>query len=138
MLGIDQLAALREDGDSFTLLDVALPGGTWIYVLIHDYVLPDGFEPASTTMLLRLPPGFPDAAPDMFWADPPIKVRATGAYPVAADQFELYPVDGEESMQVRRWQRFSRHLPNGAWRPGIDDLRSWLRTIRATLEADVR
>jgi hypothetical protein len=114
-------AYLRDLGFDF---DVTVDGGV-LCTVIHNFVLPEGYEPRVTDLLLRLPAGFPDAAPDMFWCDPPIGVLRTGTYPQAADQMETY-LD-------RTWQRFSRHLAPGMWRPGTDDLRSFLTLIGAEL-----
>lgn len=96
-----------------------------ICVVIHDFPLPVGFDRSNTDLLVRLPQGFPDAQPDMFWCEPPIKIAATGAVPPAADQME--PFVG------RTWQRFSRHLPPGAWKPGTDSLQSFLSLVSAEL-----
>jgi hypothetical protein len=99
--------------------------GGMLCVLLPDYPLPEGYEPRATTLLLRLPPGYPDAAPDMYWCDPPVRLAAGGVLP-AADSFESY--------LGRSWQRFSRHLQSGAWRAGSDGLASYLSLIRADME----
>jgi hypothetical protein len=101
-----------------------------ICVVIHAYPLPAGYTPDKTDLLLRLPPNFPDAQPDMYWCDPPVRVSASGAYPIAAELFEQHV--------GRQWQRFSRHLPAGAWQPGRDSLESYLALIRADLLRLVR
>lgn len=101
----------------------------WTNLIISGYEVPTGFTPERTDLLVRLPPGFPDAAPDMFWADPEIRISATGQYAPASEHREQYA--------GRTWQRFSRHLPPGAWRPGIDSLESWLAVIRQQLLMDV-
>jgi hypothetical protein len=94
-------------------------------VVIRGWPLPSGYNPAKTDLLLRLPPGFPDAQPDMYWCDPPVTLATTGTYPVAAEQFEEY--------LGRRWQRFSRHLNPGHWLAGRDSLKSYLALIRRDL-----
>jgi hypothetical protein len=97
-----------------------------ICVVITNYELPPGFDRPSSNLLLRLPQGFPDAPPDMFWFTPPIRLQVDGSFPPAAAQMEQYL--GE------MWQRFSRHLNAGAWRPGTDNLASYLALIGAELE----
>ena len=75
------------------------------------------------TLLLRLPPGFPDATPDMFWVDPPLHT-AEGA-----------TIPGTESIEQhagRSWQRWSRHI-QGQWRPGIDNLATYMFYVRRCL-----
>jgi hypothetical protein len=101
------------------------PEGGLISVVIKHWPLPAGYEPAEVDLLIRLPPGFPDTQPDMYWCDPPVRSVRTGAFPQAADLFEDY--------LGRRWQRFSRHLPPGAWHPGRDSLESYITLIRAEL-----
>lgn len=95
-----------------------------ISVVIYDYPLPVGYSPSKVDLLLRLPAGFPDAAPDMFWVDPAV-TYADGAVPPATEVRELH--------HERTWQRWSRHLAV-AWRPGIDNLQTYLRLIRTDLE----
>jgi hypothetical protein len=97
-----------------------------IALVVKDWRLPAGYEPREVELLVRLPAGFPDAAPDMYWCDPPVRLAGTGAYPQAADLFEQH--------LGRQWQRFSRHLPPGAWQPGLDSLESYLALIKSDLE----
>jgi hypothetical protein len=47
-------------------------GGGWQFLVISDCELPKGFEPNPVELLIKLPPGFPDAAPDMFWVFPAV------------------------------------------------------------------
>lgn len=103
--------------------------GGWTNIVLKGYRLPSGFDPGTTDLLVRLPAGFPDVPPDMYWVDPEVRLTKTGGYPPAAEHFETY--------LGRRWQRFSRHLTGGAWRPGIDDLSTWLTAIRQKLAEDV-
>lgn len=104
--------------------EVASEGGLTAVVLKR-WPLPSGYEPREVDLLVRLPPGFPDAPPDMYWCDPPVRLAGSGAYPQAADLFETY--------LGRSWQRFSRHLPAGAWQPGRDSLESYVALIRTQL-----
>lgn len=92
-----------------------------ICVTIEGYELPPGLEPSAADLLVRLPGSWPDGQPDMFWMDPPVRVR--GALPPATDYFQ--------SFLGRTWQRWSRHL-QGGWGPA-DDLGTWLRVIRSEL-----
>ena len=98
-------------------------------VVIKDYPLPPGYNRKATDLLIRLPAGYPDAAPDMFWCDPPVRLASTGGYPVAADQMEPHG--------KRSWQRFSRHLQPTSWRPGSDNLNSYLSLVARALRESV-
>jgi hypothetical protein len=104
---------------------VAQEGGN-VVVVLPDYELPAGFEPRSVDLCVLLPFGFPETQPDMFWADPAVTLH--GRAPAAT----------EITQQIigRTWQRFSRHLPAGAWRPGIDSLQSWITMIGTRLERE--
>ena len=52
--------------------------GGWTFVVISDFELPMGFEPNQVDLLVKLPPGFPDAAPDMFWVHPAVQTTKGG------------------------------------------------------------
>lgn len=95
-----------------------------ICVTIPQYRLPDGYAPACVDLLLRLPPGFPDVPPDMFWTDPVVTYN-DGHPPLATELRESY--------LGRSWQRFSRHLEPAAWRPGQDSLQSYITLIHNDL-----
>lgn len=95
-------------------------------VQIIDYPLGPGLEPDKVTILLRLPPGFPDVYPDMFWVDPPVRTARGGA------------IRGTEYMEKhldRSWQRWSRHVISN-WRPGIDNLATYLAYIRRCFDQE--
>jgi hypothetical protein len=118
-----------EHLESLGLEFEVVPDGGMVCVVLHDWPLPTGYEPAAVDLLLRLPATFPDAQPDMYWCDPPVRVAATHAYPPQADLMENY--------LGRTWQRFSRHLPAGAWTPGRDDLATYLALIKHALVREV-
>lgn len=101
------------------------PEAGLVSLVIKGWPLPNGYEPPLVDLLIRLPAGFPDTQPDMYWCDPPVRSVRTGGYPPAADQFEQH--------LGRNWQRFSRHLPPGAWHPGRDTLESYMTLIRGEL-----
>jgi Prokaryotic E2 family E len=93
----------------------------WTYLLVPNYQLPVGFLPRVIQLLIKLPPLFPDAAPDMFWVSPHVRLEA-GAAPQGTSI---------EAVMGSNWQRFSWHLQPGAWRPGISTLRDYMRCVRA-------
>lgn len=99
-----------------------------ICVVIQGYELPPGYTPDVVDLLLRLPQGFPDVAPDMWWTDPVVEYASGGTPP----QTEL-----RENHLGRSWQRWSRHLSAGQWRPGRDSVQTFMRIIRSDLESGV-
>lgn len=94
-------------------------------VVIKGYRLPTGYDRVQSDLLLRLSPGYPDVAPDMWWFDPPAKLSNGGGVQ-ATDSIEQY--------LGRSWQRWSRHFQPGQWQSGIDSLESFFALIRNELE----
>lgn len=94
-------------------------------VVIQGYSLPDDkFQVRNADILILLPRGYPDAAPDMFYAVPWLTLVPSSRYPRQADQ----PFDFEG----QRWQRWSRH--NNDWRPGVDGIWTMLKRVESALE----
>lgn len=125
MLPPDDLEHLKSLDLEF---DVSSEGGMTC-VVINDFPLPAGYSEPKTELLLRLPPGFPDLPPDMWWMWPGV-TYADGQVPQATEVREVHL--GKE------WQRWSRHFGEAQWRPGRDSLQSFLRLIRTDLENGVR
>lgn len=100
---------VNEGGHTGVVLRLLLPSGKF-----NDHV---------ADVLVILPPGYPDVAPDMFYCDPWLTLLAAGRYPTCADQ--PYAFIG------RNWQRWSRHNTN--WRPGIDGLHTMIKRIEFAL-----
>lgn len=95
------------------------PEGEFAAIVIEGFDTHTGLAPRQTDLLILLPPGFPDASPDMFWTTPFVTVA--GAPIGGTDQTGLYV--------GRTWQRWSRHIGT-QWRPGIDNLGTYLAYIR--------
>ena len=93
-------------------------------VVLPGFHLPEGLNELRSDLLIRLAPGYPDIPPDMWWFSPPVN-RIDGR---AIPQTQV-----EERHLDRTWQRWSRHLPNGAWKPGIDTIEAYLTLVTAEL-----
>ena len=98
-----------------------------ICILIPGFPLPKGLNVKQSDLLLRLASGYPDIAPDMWWFNPSV-VRSDGH---AFKQTEV-----QEHYLGRSWQRWSRHLDAGHWRPGIDNLETYLALVQKELNAN--
>lgn len=96
-----------------------------VCVTIKEYPLAVGLAPAVNDLLVRLPSGFPDVGPDMFWFAEPV---------TRVDGVEIPAIQVIEAHLDRSWQRWSRHI-GARWRPGVDDLRSYLAYIAACIQA---
>ena len=94
-------------------------------VIIKPWKLCEGkYDHDAVSLLLLLPNGYPDAAPDMFYVHPWIKLRGCGNWPNAAA--------ASQEFQGIKWQRWSRHWSD--WRPGVDGMATWLLKVRHALE----
>ncbi len=89
-----------------------------------DWTLPRGYDRASADLLIRLMPGYPDVAPDMWWFAPELRLASGGAVEATG------PI---ETYLGRQWQRWSRHFQGGQWRSGIDGLESYIALINGEL-----
>ena len=99
-----------------------------ICVVLLQWPLPSGFDCDAADLLVRLPPGYPDVPPDMWWFSPPVHLANGQALP-ATNAVGTY--------LGRSWQRWSRHFRNGQWQSGVDGLESFLALIRQDLERSV-
>jgi hypothetical protein len=123
-LGTPLVDVLAEAGINPASATVhAAPEG-WSFLVLSDYHLPHGYVPNNVRLLLKLPPTFPEAAPDMFWVHPAVRA-SNGSLPRATSSEHVL---GED------WQRFSWHLASGAWRPGVSTLRDFLRCVAARFQ----
>ena len=108
---------------SYTFTEAAENGAA--AVIIEDWRLPVGkYDHDVVSLLLLLPDGYPDAAPDMFYVEPWIRLCGQSDWPNAAAVSQQF--------HGRRWQRWSRHWSD--WRPGIDGIQTWLTKVRHALE----
>jgi hypothetical protein len=115
-----ELESLRGDGLEYSIV----PEGNMTCLVVQRFGLPAGYNRTESDLLLRLPAGFPDVPPDMWWFDPPV-LRADGSRVPATEAVENH--------LGRSWQRWSRHFNAGQWRPGLDCLESFLALIRKEL-----
>lgn len=93
-------------------------------IVFPAWSLPDGYCPPSADLLVRLPAGYPDIPPDMWWFEPAVALSNGVAIPAT---------EVREQHLGRTWQRWSRHFQAGQWQSGIDGLESYLALIRREL-----
>ena len=94
-------------------------------VVLRGFMLPEGrFDAATADILIYLPSGYPDNAPDMFYCQPWLKLVPANLYPRAADQ--------PQPFRGLSWQRWSRH--NTAWRSGVDGIWTMVKRIGNALQ----
>ncbi|MEA2875118.1 MAG: hypothetical protein QOF14_314 [Hyphomicrobiales bacterium] len=114
---------LTDSGYDFSVKQI----NEQVHVVLHNFPLPK-YQPPQADLLAILPNGYPNGNPDMFWTSPDVKLPS-GAFPLRAEVHETYA--------ERKWQRWSRHFDKGKWRAGIDNLRSYLTSVRAELAKGV-
>lgn len=95
----------------------ASPGGT--LVIVPAVILPAGWSKPTSSIRYVVPPAYPHANPDCFFADADLRL-ATGAIPQNAE------IQNPAGLGQVLW--FSWHV-NGAWRPNKDTLSSWMGSI---------
>ena len=112
-----QLEQLRERfGEAHAS---TMASGTTL-VTVPGVRLPGGWSRSSTTIRFLVPPGYPFAQLDCFWADPDL-LLAHGATPQNA-ALNVIP----ETLQQGMW--FSWHLAS-AWNPNRDTLSTWMNVV---------
>ena len=97
---------------------IVSPGVRWL--LVHQFPVPSGYNHPTVTVAIQITPGYPTAALDMVYVDPPL-ARSDGR---AIGALAGVPVHD------KIFQRWSRHRTNeNPWRPGIDDLAAHLALV---------
>jgi hypothetical protein len=115
----DDEAYLTRHGIAYELMSD--PQGT--HLILTDVALPPGLEPTTVDILITLPPGFNDVGPDMFWCYPPVSRGDGQGIPGTQVTHEF---------NGRTWQRWSRHI-GGDWRPGIDNVATYIAYVKRAL-----
>ena len=95
----------------------------FVCVVLPGFALPSGLVPAKSDLLLRLPPGYPDRNPDMFWFAESV---------TRADGRSIRAVGVPGTYGSRAWSRWSRHMVATEWR-SADGLRGYLGYVRLCL-----
>lgn len=111
---------LRQKGFDWELIPVGDEG----CLILRNYPVSNAlYDRPTTHVMIRIPAQYNNAALDMFYCEPHLKLSG-GAYPQAADHFEDHI--------GRKWQRFSRHFPT-PWRAGVDGVPTLLTFVQREL-----
>ena len=93
--------------------------GLWL--LLHQYPIPPGYNYAQTSAALSIPTGYADAGIDMVYFHPHLAL--SNGRPIAASEHRQ-SIDGKE------WQRWSRHRTSqNPWRAGLDGVGTHLEMV---------
>jgi len=98
-------------------------------IMLHDFLVPNGYNIEKVDLNIRIEPTYPDTQLDMVYFCP--MLSRTDGKPIKAitnDQF-----DG------KTWQRWSRHrTKQNPWRPGIDNLETHLILVSEWLRLELK
>ena len=93
-------------------------------IIICNYLLPKGYNPEKSDLMLLIPDNYPTAKIDMFYFSPDI---------ARIDQANIEALNPETHFQ-RNWQRWSRHYD---WRVGIDNISTHITYIHNQLKFEI-
>jgi hypothetical protein len=100
-----------------------------LWVLVHGFPVPAGYNHRQVTAAVMIPANYPDVSLDMVFFFPAL-VRLDGRA-IAATCEQM--IDGKS------FQRWSRHYtPDNPWRPGVDDLSTHLALVSYWLERELK
>jgi hypothetical protein len=123
-LPADDAAYLQDRG----LEHQATSESGMLCIVLPAFPLPSGYNRETADLLIRLPGGYPDVPPDMWWFDPAIRGAGGEA---------IRNTESIETHLGRQWQRWSRHFSAGQWKSGIDGLESYIALISRDLQESV-
>ncbi|QTI78332.1 hypothetical protein IAI58_11580 [Roseomonas marmotae] len=100
-----------------------LPSSTSL-VSVPDVRLPEGWSTLSTNIRFLIPPGYPYAPVDCFWADTGLRL-SNGGLPQNTQEMQI-----PETTESGLW--FSWHL-TGPWDANRDTLSTWMNVVAERL-----
>lgn len=118
----EHVEILRKAGYNIELVD-----GAEICVIFKGYKVPTHiWNIDCVDLLITTHPTYPNAKLDMFWLDPPLKLKSTGGDPQSTN------IEGKCG---RSCQRFSWHV--NQWNPARDNLITYLDVVNDRLGRSV-
>jgi hypothetical protein len=100
--------------------------GLWL--IVHDYPVPEGYNTRSCQVALTITPGYPAVEIDMAYFHPHL------------EKLDRKPINAISVQDIygRSFQRWSRHRKPGDWRPGIDNIMTHLTLVDNWLLNDLK
>lgn len=103
--------------------EVVQEGSIW--VLMHDFPLPEGYTEHRVTLAIRIESGYPVAPLDMMYLYPKVR-RKDGQHIGASDVLQ--------QLDQKEFQRWSRHRgPDNLWKSGEDSLETHVYLMEEAL-----
>lgn len=107
--------------------EVVREGSIW--VLMHEFPLPEGYNVNAVTLAIRMESGYPDSQLDMMYLYPKVQ-RKDGKLIAAADT--------PQQLDQKEFQRWSRHrTPDNQWKAGEDSLETHVYLMEEALHAEL-
>lgn len=99
------------------------------WLIIRDYLLPEGYNHEVVDVAIEVPASYPDAAIDMFYCNPPLKLTSGTVIAQTSSHVSISGIN---------YQRWSRHL-NGAtrWNPMTDSVITQMAVVEESLLREV-
>lgn len=102
--------------------------GKYMWLLVHDYPIPVGYNVDKASVALMIPPSYPALQIDMAYFFPQLQKKS--GRPINATTIQN--IDG------KTYQRWSRHRKSGEWKPGIDCVSTHLTLVNNWLLNDLK
>ncbi len=124
--------ALEEDKqflDSYgSPWEIVVDGSIW--VLIHEFRLPEGYSETKVKLAIRIEGGYPLTPLDMMYVYPYLK---------RLDGKAIRQADVEQSIEGMPYQRWSRHrTQDNPWTPGEDSLETHIYLMEECFQAELQ
>ena len=101
--------------------------GIRLWLLIHDWPVPNGYNRNEVTVAIMIPPSYPTAQLDMAYFLPALS---------RADNHSIASTS-ETSIGGKTFQGWSRHRTGqNPWRPGLDNIATHLSMVECWLERE--
>jgi hypothetical protein len=108
----------------------AVVQGSSQWLLVHEFEVPEGYNHERATAALLIPPQYQDAQIDMVYFSPPMARKDGKPIPKADHNVTIGGV------VFQRWSR--HHNGEDPWRPGVDDVGTYLLRVTEWLRREFR
>lgn len=127
-----QFELFEEDQDYLESLGLpweTIVEGKMLWILVHEFKLPEGYKQEKVALAINMPAGYPRTQLDMVYFHPAITRNDNQPIGALAQQ----NIDGNS------WQRWSRHRTRkNTWREGVDNLATHFALIENWLEREFK
>lgn len=101
--------------------------GGQLWLLLHDFPIPNGYNHANASLAISIPAQYPIEQLDMMWVYPELS-RTDG---------QLIGALSPQLIDQKNYQRWSRHrTADFPWRPGVDSIITHLSLVEDWLERE--